>query len=726
MQFNFTGNIKDVQNRLVAQSIREVSNLQLLRSEEAIRAVIKSYTDRFRSVEGKLTDASKYVAKSRDVIKTSQFNDLFESIYIDLAALYNDLELVDNVLNLNLYRNKNYLSVIKKRINDLWLRLNLTRLNIYDSNPASESFYESFNTSFNLEKYNNIVSDKKFGLLYLTPTTKKLHNDSISVESITATTYPAHNEDGGVTHTTNILNTFTENYTNGSRDMLQNGLWKEEVLTIDIPDMVVNIGDADDVRYKSYKGIVSIVDVVFSSPIPVNRFDFDLFGEMVTRIDQIMYKTNNDDVWNIATYEPEDELTAEVYGRYSSIARGSSFNALNLLNLVPFNAKIIRIIFLKDNYSFIDSTTLNNDSINQQIFEDFSERRYEVFRFGTSLDEHLSKPVVDENFSLYSKILSIIESTRDLDRTLQKINTLLNPKVDIALVDFNRLLKYEVGAWSIEPIEEKYTNRTGYFQSVKYKIEDKSLVSVSLNVSQSIPRSSTSNWYIGIDKQMIPIVENSTIWRKEPANFIDLSSVPVFASFPGQFILLDFPISSNLANLISVYYEGTLVENVLQYFSFFNSRLIYLDNLSFENANIVIRYPVDMYKCVNLYVLTADQPDIYTCGIVASRKNALQLLIDSSPALKGKYVINGVIASKDDANGWFNSYAKTIFVDSSLEPIATTRYDKVNLGIQNGISKLQTNYTDVSNFLSGLTSSFMYEVSNNDISLVPMNLKRKI
>lgn len=730
MQFSYTGNLKDIQNKLVAQSIREVSNIGLLKSEEAILSVIKSYTDRFKSVEGRLTDARKYIVNSRDVIKVQQFNDLFESIHIDLASLYGELELVDTVLGLNLHRNKNYISIIKKRIADLWLRLHSARLNIYDSNPGSESYYESFNSQFNLLTYNNITVDKKFGVLHLTPIHIDMHNESTEIKSITASTYPANNEEGGVLHTTNILNTFLENYSSGPRDMLKNGLWKEEVLTSDIPDMCVNIGDIDNKIFKSYKGVVSLVDIEFSSATLINRFDFDLFGDMVTSIDQILYKTSDDSEWKTVVYEAEDEDTLEIEGPFSVVARGSSFNVLNFMNLVPIKATRLRIIFLKSNYSLVDSTVVTNDAINKEIFEDFSERRYEVFRFGTSIDDQLSAPVNDENFSLYSKIMEIIESTRDIDRMLHKINKLLNPQVQLTTVDFQRLLKYEVGAWSIEPYEETYTNSLASFQSINYKLADKSLISVSLLTKQSTPKSSSCTWYVNIGKDRVPILENSSVWRKEPANTLKLSGLPIISNFPGTFILLDFPIDVTLASTLKMYHNGELLEGVLDNVAFFNTRLLYLDGLTFESTNLVVRYPVDQFECVNLYGISAGYPDRYSCGIVSSRRTALQCLVDNVPSLKEKYVVSSILSTRSEARQWFgSSFSKTIFVDNTLgistELLQTPVYSIMNGSVVEGLSKIQSTYSDVSTYLNGGASHFNYECMSFDCGIVPMIRSRR-
>jgi hypothetical protein len=731
MEFNYTNSINDTQNKLIGQSIRDVSNLGLLKSEEAIMAVIKSYKDRFNTIEGHLTKASEYVVKSREVVKVDKFNNLFESIYIDLSALYTELELVDTVLNLNLYRNKNYLSVIKKRISHLWTRLNLARLSIYDSNPASEAYHESFNTQFNLVDYNNITVDRRFGFVHLNPIKKILHNDAVQIKTITSETYPVHNEEGGVFHTTNVLNTFKENYENGSKDMLKNGLWKEEVLAINIPDMVVNIGDTDVPIWRSYSGVVSKVDIEFASSTPINRFDFDLFGELATKIDQILYKTNKDDTWQIVKYESDDLLDTEnsTYS-YNKVAQLSSYDIINFINLIPFNAKYLRIIFVKENYNLVDSVALNNDMTNDAVYNDFSERRYEVLRFGTHIDDKLSVPTNDENMSLYSQIVSIIESTKDLDRTLNKINLLLNPKINLTTVDFNRLIKYELGTWSIEPFEETYSNLPGTFKSIDYKIMDKSLLSVSLFASSTVPKTSTCNWYIGVGNQEVPIIENNISWRKERANIVNLSNVAQFGSFPGAFILLDFPVDAALAEGISVYHEDRLITDCISKISFFNSRLIYINDLIFTNANIVIRYPVDTYSTVNVYTLYSNTIDTYMLGIVASRKNALQYLLNVHPSLKDKYVINSAYASKSECRGWFGAnFDQSIFCDASLNIISELAsqewaYSKLRNSILEGVSKLHSEHSDVVNFVNTGSSNFTYDITSDDINICPLISKR--
>jgi hypothetical protein len=178
-----------------------------------------------------LTDITKYVATSKTVINVKEFNNLFESLFIDLTSLYNELDNVENVLNLNLSRNKNYFMIVKKRVRELWQRLTLARLNVYDLNPADQSFYESFYSNINIFKSSNVTIDPKLGFVHLQPHYYRTHNQSFEIKKINTHVYPVENEEAGVLITTSPLNSLSGNYSSsGTRDMLENGLWKEEVI----------------------------------------------------------------------------------------------------------------------------------------------------------------------------------------------------------------------------------------------------------------------------------------------------------------------------------------------------------------------------------------------------------------------------------------------------------------------------------------------------------------
>lgn len=705
LDYQFQGNLKEIQNNLISQSIRETSNLELLKSDEAIRTVIQSYIDKFNVVEGKLTNVAKHLITSKSPIRIQQFNDLFQSIYIDLYSLYSNIELVDKVLSLNLYRNKNFFSVLKKRTKDLWNRLFITRMNIFDTKYSTESFFESFSSNVGLKDVINLSLDKKSGFIYLKPLTRQVYNSPAYIKSITSVIYPEDNTEGGVTRTTSILNTFDDNYSTGSKDMLQNGLWKEELLCNDIPDMIINIGSDSNPIRKDYKGIVSLVDIEFTSILELNRFDFDIFGDMKLDIDTILYKDINSEEWIPIVNELKDNENT-----YQHIS-GSAFDVLNFINISSINTKYIRIVFNQQNYTFIDSDTSGN-TLQDKIFTDFSERRYELVKFGTSLDQVLSVPVNDENTSLYSKIVNIIESTQDVEKILRQIINTLNPDSQIKITDFSKLIKFELGTWSIEPTLEKYTHFGGSFNTIPYSLKDKPLISASINTSQSVPGSCTCNWYINLDNITIPVVENDEIWRKEPINIINPSYIPSFSNWSGLFISLDFPVDPYYAEGMEFYINGEKNTDIVDSVVFLNSKLLYIHQLEYTNQHVVIKYPVAMYSSVTVYVLSKATPDVNTISVVSSMREPLEFLVNNYPGFKNQYAVVNTIATIHECKDWFGTnFSNSIFMDQystfNLESFSLKNYIKNSISF--GATKLHASIEDVESYLVGVNESFKFD-----------------
>ena len=716
--FSFNSNIKDIQNSLLSSNIRDSSNLELLTSEESIRNVIKSYTDKFQSIGGVLIDINKYIVKSKDIIKVKDFNDLFEGIYIDLYALYSDLGLVSKVLDLNLQRNKNYFLVIKKRIKDLWNKLNLTRTYIYDSNPADESYYESFFTDINSSYIRDLIVDKKSGYLYLQPIKTETQNKSYQIKNISSVTYPEPNDNGGVFKTTSILNTFEDNYVGGSRDMLQNGLWKEEYLTNELPSMIINIGSVESPIKRNYKGVVSIIDIEYSNLIEFNRLDFDLFGDKPTLIDAILYKERSDQSWKVLNFLPEDTLLnkEEVDEDIKYSVRGEGFDVISFYNIEKVKTRYLRIVVNQENYSLLDAKSNETISVEDKVNKDLSERRYELVKFDNSIDGFLSNPINSSNKSLYDKIMDIIETTSSIENILKGIEELLLPKVNIVKVNFSDTYKFEIGLWSIEPKLELYSHNRGVFNSNPYSIYDRALISSSIITKQETPSGTSCNWYIDINNKSIPIIENNKIYRKEPIAPINMSSYPNYSGWvSGCFILLDFPLDVFSSEEISIYTNGKFTQSIDTTISFLNSRLLFLHGIYDPYySNYTIRYPAALYKTVNLYSLSPKtiidgEFSLLQFGIVSSRKEILESFINNIQYLKknpsdtDRYIgddFTGVnaLATKEEAQDWFgSSFDKSIFISRSIISLidqSTLSYSRFLNTISEGESKLASQYSD--------------------------------
>lgn len=718
VDFNFRSSVKDIQNRLISQSIRSTSNLELLRSEEAIQDVIKSYIDRFQAIGGMLFDVSKYLAKSKEVIRSEQFNDIFETIFIDLTALYSDLNLVEQILELNLQRNKNFFLIIKKRIRDLWNKLNLARLYIYDSNPSDESYYESFFTDINASNIQNVYVDKKNGYLYLKPKFRKVQNRQHLIKSIKSTTFPVNSDNGGAAHTTSELNTFEDNYKNGSRDMLQNGLWKEEIVCSEIPNIIYNIGSDNVPFWRNYRGVLSIVDIEYAYPVEINRLDLDVFGDKPILIDAVLYKKSENDDWQVANFALDDPLTESnpdtITKRHA--VRGNAFDIISFYNIGRIKAKYLRLVVNQENYEFIETKDSGEFDIDLKIQNDLAERRYELVKFGSNYEEALSAPINDENISLYNKIINIIESVSNVESILGEIEKVLIPSFDVDIYDFTRTLKFDIGAWSIEPTLEIYEKQNGIFDSKPYPIRDRSLVSVSLNTKQTVPESTTCNWYININNKDIPIAENGSVIRKEPITPISMSRYPNFKSWkPGAFVLLDFPIDpQNIFNL-GIYTNGEFNQLGESRIASLNSRLLFIKDLKDPyRSEFVVRYLSASFKTVNVYVLgikpTIDSAnEIIPLGIVSSRREILEAIIESvrfrgsTVKLNSKYSVVNAHATLDESKGWFGAtFNRPLFIAREIVPYLNTddlvRYQHV---LKFGKSKISSTRDDMLTYFTG-------------------------
>lgn len=730
-KFNFTSSIKDVQNRMIASTIRDVSNLDLLRSEEAIKDVIKSYTDRFKVVEGMLTDVAKYVAKSKEIVKLDSINNLFESLYIDIAALYSDLEIIDNILTLNLARNKNYFLVIKKRVRDLWQRLELTRLQVYDLSPADELFYESFYSAINSTYTSNVEVDKKNGYLVLSTKRKRLLNDFPYIKTVTSTTYPVENEEGGVISTTSPLNDLNENYTSGTRDLLTDGLWKEELLCKDVPNMVVNIGsDANPIR-RNYHGVVSIVDIEYAYPVEINRLDIDIFGEKILDIDAILYKLTIEDEWVALRFEPSEYLAAMESNsiNYESV-KGRAFDIISFLNIKKTKIKFLRLVFNQQNYSLLDSNKLPERTLEQQIDLDFQERRYELVKFGASLEESLAVPVNDNNTSLYYKVMESVESTRNIEEILEKINRILVPDIKTVTTSFSKTARFELGAWSIEPSIEEYTRLVGKYDSKLYTIKNKNLIAVQIKANQEIPNSTTCNWYVTVNGLDIPVLENNSVWRKEPINFINILDLNTdYSDWPGSFILLDFPIDPANVDSLGIYENGVFNYSFSTKIAFLNSRLLYLADITDPaRADYVVQYAPARHNCVSLYCLnpkiTSDQFSKISLGIVSARRDILEGFarrvkskVDGTEvlSLNENYTISSALATYEEAQSWFgSSFSSCIFINDNIKAYLELDLGVFDTMVTYGPSKLDATINDMNTYYSGSG------VGPSDLSLIAL------
>ncbi len=681
-QYDIENNIKSIQSILISESIKERSNLQLLKSEEAIRNVLQSYSDKMNATGDKLTKLSQHIVNSKDIITKDKFNDLFNSLYIDIKTLYQHIDYVDEVLSLNLHRNRKFFNVLKKRMRELWNKLVLTRLNITDSSQFDESYFEAFSTINSKHKYTGVLIDKKSGVMTLQPRESFIHNKKYLIKDVQTTTYPVHNNDGGVIHTSSYLNSFASSYRrDGQRDMLENGLWKEQILCNEIPDIKYDIKEDPnelDRLFKSVNGILSLVDIEFTQPVQFNDIEIDLFGDYPTTLVSILHKSESDGVW-LPVKKLDSIQVGNDYQTVDNSKEETAFDVLSIKNIERTNARFMRLVFNQVNYDILDNSEFSIKSLDDKIYNDLSERRYEVVKLDGGADDRPAIPKSYDNDSLYSQVTDVIEDTRSLEETITKIIDILEPTPKLQSINFKKTLKYEIGAWSIEPRFQSYSGE-GKFNSGDYPIRDRSLISVSLLTKQEDIKYNTCNWYIsnkGYNKY-IPIIENKRGVRKEPAKLINPD---YFEHYPtGAFIHLDLP-SSNIdfENNTKIWINGGRENGGLPHsigeFNWLrlNSTLVHIVEIDdiYKNDYVIQYVPAILDS---LYVFTLERlgeeedGDLLPYEVVASRKSMLRYFL-SSIGKTNEYLIKTSRATALEASMWFNVSSQTICVTKAIETL---------------------------------------------------------
>jgi len=666
--YEISDELKQIQNILVKNTISQNTNLALLQSEEAIREVYKQYADKIKNVGNKLFNANNLYVSSRNVITKEYFDELFQDVYNDLHALYLNIKYIDDLLDKNLERNKKVYNTIEKRITSLENKLDLARLNVNSIVAFNKVFFEDFNNQKDNSFYYNTKLDKKTGKLVLRPVETKLYNNSYSIKSVSSTTYPVENEDGGVINTTNYLNTFDSSYNrDGLKDMLKKGLWKEQIFTNEIPELnlTINKNTVDEINIKT-QGIVSYVDIEFNYLIDFNTLMLDLFGEFNIAVLNILVKENKNDTWKPIKHLKKDKLgNVEIF--VDDYKYQSEFNIMQFYNIELCKTKFLRIIFNQKNYTIVQTSATNIDSLSNKINKDLSERRLNVLNIDTSSD---AKPAVPTSYtydSFYSNILNIVDNSSNVNDMLIRLIKEFDMSPKLIDTKLNKTLKYELGTWSIEPKNIKYTGK-GKYVSNTYEYTEKPIMSISLTTKQVDIKSNTCNWYISDsnNKNLKPIIPNDEVLRKESINVVNNKYYTNLGYTDGTIIQLDFPIQMNTMHLVSLYEDGKRIDYNNLDILLLNSTMLYIKNIKNYSAhNYVINYIPSKYNIVNIYTLY----NLHTDGInleyniVAPRKSILKLFLDKED-LNENYTIKRTICTDLEYHTYFSNDVNNLCISS--------------------------------------------------------------
>jgi len=656
VEYNINDYRSIVQEQLVTDFIKNHSNSHQLKSEEAIRNVIRSYADKFKNIGGMLTDAVQHHVNPNELISSDTFNDILNVLYIDLKTLYADMEFIDRVLNLNIARNKKFYSLFKKRIRELWDRLYITRSRIHDTSGSDQLYFESFSSVGGYHTFVELDVDKKTGVLSLQVDSKDIHNNQYIIRNVTSKTFPVHNIEGGVNYTSAVNNNLEANYKSGnSRDMLKNGLWKEQILCDSIPDVIVDItqldGEASVPMYVSSIGVVSFIDIEFVSPVSINNIDLDVFGEYPLKCVAVLYKNTSG---KLIPFSTVDEFKS-----------AESFDLISIRNIDTVETSYIRLVLNQKNFDTLDSSPIVD--IQTKVLEDLAQRRYDVVSLGSSDDDVSSYPSIGYD-SLQRKINDIIEHTISLGDTLQGILNVFEPPPVITNIDFTKKLQYEIGLWSVEPSLQQFGTSTGKFDSMTYTFKDKPLILASIHSSQSTPAATTCGWYISSPQNQnkyIPLISDDPYNRKEVLFFADIPSM-VPLGWSGLFAFLDFPIKEELIIESMIYINGvkTKISDIPH--MFLNSTTIYFSDVSLKYKNCVIEYTPALYDCVSVYTLRniSNDVDNLDMKIMSPIRSVLNKLLNDSNK-SSAYTITVSRITRDEYIKFFGpSYTSNMYISS--------------------------------------------------------------
>jgi len=659
--YSINSELENIQKILLQNSIKQFTNTELLNSEEAVKKVYDAYADKIKNVGSKIYDFNNFLVKSKQVITKEYFDYLLQDIYNDLHALYINMKYIDDILNINLQKNKKFYGTIEKRILALEQKLDIARLNVNNTIGFDKIYFEGFDNKSSDSYYYNLIIDKKSGELSLKPIDIHVYNKKYNIRQVTSTLYPVANNDGGVLVTTNNLNTYEENYRrDGLNDMLINGLWKEQVFCNEVPDIQFyinkNVVDAPTFKIVT-QGIVSYVDIEFKYFINFNNIEIDLFGEYETNVLLMLYKKEENDSWLPVSKLKRDIVDDQeiVFDTYTSKAQ---FNIIQFKNLEMMHAKYLRIIFNQKNYSLIHSDSSQVADLTKKIYTDLSERRLDVLKLDGNSDSKPAIPRLYHYDSFYNELYEIIEYSSSVNEMIKKLITKLNPTPKLITIEFNKLLKYELGAWSIEPKLLQYIG-TGIYISRLYEYNDRPLVSITLDTKQEDIKSNSCNWYISdnLETSVIPIIPNDELIRKEPLLIVEHEYYKDLGWTDGTLIKLEFPCDLKFIDYLVLYEDEKFISP--EYLDMYplNSQLIFIKNIKDPKKHkYVIKYIPAKYNSTNVYVLFKTKKyndNVLEYQIVASRKSILELFLDKTN-LTEDYTIKKVPCTEYEYHSYFD------------------------------------------------------------------------
>lgn len=598
---------ESLQRRLFLSKLENLTNTGLIKSEVEYKRYLTSVLSTLNKHNTQLFDSKDFQIKYSDFIAFKTYKESLELIYYDLFTNYTETDKIKEFLKNNLNKNKQFYKNIRERIRHYWKSLALLRANSYDVTSSTKSFIESFFNRDNNFYMENCEINDKVNTLHLTPMVRKQFNNSIDIDRINVSITPVENDQGGVFYTHTDKNSLEYNYKYGKRDMLQNGLWKIQLLTEGIPECYLDINS----KKKRFYGITATMDIYFTGMKPINRIYIEPYGEFYTKIITIQYLKDN-------TWKPFRKYDNNT-GTYNPISGEKII--FDFMNIECVSTNAIRIIFSQENYKTLDNYIFNQTDAFSKLIKEIQENRYDFINKIDISDKYLTKPSDPTNLknTTLEAINNIIFETDNFTDTENKIRELLFPS--LKNIQFNSNWRvYELGAWEINPQYMQFSDQGGTFCSHiegGYSIE-KLPFEVSLTTKEELPDQTFIEYYITDEKEktFVPFMPLNQKRRKEINRMKIYPQMYTCTSiWPDYWVLqTDFPIQEDMIPYTNIYINGSkmnLDTNWKTKVCFYNSRTIYIMGYKYNPKDtVVIEYYPDKLNTVEVWCLKPNNTDL--------------------------------------------------------------------------------------------------------------------
>lgn len=681
MPFSFKSKVREFQSDFLLSRAEEFTNAGLIKSESEFKLLIEDLLSKVSINNESLTEVESFKVVPRENVDARKYKDLILSVEADLKTLYKELTEAKTVISVNDKKSRATYRLIKGKIASMKKQLNLLRQKSFDVTNSVEAFLESFIDSNQFMFMSNTKVDQKTGKLQLKPSDIISYNESFNIDKVELSILPTDNKKNGVIFSHHFLNDPVRDYKSGDRNIFKSGLWKVQLLTSGVPRIEVS----DIAGRTKFNGVLMYLDIFFTGHNIINKLELDPYGEYELELVEVQYKPRIEDAWRAATREN----TAD---RSFTKVNASSSDIIIVQNIVPFNAKGLRLIFFQDDGKDLNKVISEARDAETKVIRDLEQRRFLITE--TEKEQDLDKPLKltksPDEASVYEKVISEIEKKPGIKNMQEAVLKILAPDPEVINLATNDYKLYEAGLWSMSPQLNVYGGGSNFGLYIShnptdensgYSLEGMAPTQVKLAVNQETPASTSIDWYILNDKGdvQIPILPDGDVSRMEANGYItwELLSKGTQGRLKKVF-LTDFPQHPNFFPFIRIFKNGREVSPSGDYSSIiedYNSRTLFVPSLGFtENSIYTIDYSPSKIETVECWIIkkTSTEDDVLDIqdAVVFARKEKAQDFIDQNTdsngvSLSDKYIPERSMCHLDEYSDWFLNGSIHTFIDLS-------------------------------------------------------------